>query len=126
VVLRRVLHGALLDAVGRDALVLESSASGFERRDGKIELKLAGGAPVRGDILIGADGAASAIRRALHPHERPPRKSGLFAIRAWCMASHKRSAKKAALSILAPASRSVWREPVKMRFIGIYRYLPNT
>src|SRR4030095_14396866 len=34
-----------------------------------------------GDILIGADGADSVIRRVLHPNEQRPRPSGLFALR---------------------------------------------
>lgn len=81
VVLRQVLHGALLDAFGRSDLVLNTMASGFEHGDGKVVLKLADGNCVEGDILVGADGAGSAIRRALHPDEPPPRPSGLFAVR---------------------------------------------
>ena len=81
VVLRQVLHGALLDAFGRSALVLGTTASGFEHSDGKVVLKLADGGSVNGDILIGADGAGSMVRRALHPEEPSPRPAGLFAVR---------------------------------------------
>ena len=44
-------------------------------------LTLADGRRERGDVLIGADGLGSAIRRALHPGDPPPRDSGLCAVR---------------------------------------------
>jgi 2-polyprenyl-6-methoxyphenol hydroxylase-like FAD-dependent oxidoreductase len=79
VVLRPVLHGALLEAVGTD--VLGKGALGFEHRDGGVLLKLADETTVHGNVLIGADGIGSTIRRMLHPDEPPPRPSGLFALR---------------------------------------------
>jgi 2-polyprenyl-6-methoxyphenol hydroxylase-like FAD-dependent oxidoreductase len=67
VLLRPALHGTLLDAVGSAALVLGRRV---EDPDG-----------LQGDVVIGADGVASAIRRALHPGEPPPRPSGYHALR---------------------------------------------
>jgi 2-polyprenyl-6-methoxyphenol hydroxylase-like FAD-dependent oxidoreductase len=81
VVLRPVLHGALLEALGQESLHLGSAAIGFESRSDGIRLKLENGHTVDGDILIGADGVDSVIRRALHPNEQRPRPSGLFALR---------------------------------------------
>ena len=81
VVLRPVLHEALLDAVGPEAVALGNAALGFERRERQVALKLANGSVVTGDVLIGADGVGSVIRRALHPSEPPPRQSRLFALR---------------------------------------------
>ena len=81
VVLRPVLHGALLEAVGSESLVLGKAALGFEHRDGGVLLKLADGTTVHGNVLIGADGVSSTVRRALHPDEPPLRPSGLFALR---------------------------------------------
>ena len=81
VVLRPLLHGALLDAVGKDALVLGTPASGFEIHDGRPVLHLADGSTSMGEVLIGADGVGSAIRKVLHPGEPPPRRSGLWAVR---------------------------------------------
>ena len=46
-----------------------------------MRLQLAEGLPAEGDVLIGADGAGSFIRRVLHPEEPPPRPSGLIAVR---------------------------------------------
>jgi 2-polyprenyl-6-methoxyphenol hydroxylase-like FAD-dependent oxidoreductase len=80
-VLRPVLHGALLDAVGREQVQLDSEVTDFLlTRDGVV-VKLAGGGETSGDVLIGADGVASVIRRRLHPDEPPPRRSGHWAIR---------------------------------------------
>src|SRR6266508_4265328 len=81
VVLRPALHGVLLDAVGKQHLRLASEARGFSFQDGKPVVHLANGERAEGDVLIGADGVASVIRRGLHPHEPPPRRSGLWAVR---------------------------------------------
>jgi len=80
-ILRPVLHGALLDAVGLSSIDLESAASGFVTHPDGVRLKLADGRSAEGQILVGADGVASAMRTQLHPAERPPRPSGLLAIR---------------------------------------------
>ena len=44
-------------------------------------ITLASGETVKGDLVVGADGVHSAIRRAVHPNEPPPRASGLRALR---------------------------------------------
>jgi 2-polyprenyl-6-methoxyphenol hydroxylase-like FAD-dependent oxidoreductase len=81
VVLRPLLHGAFLDAVGHENLALSSEARGFSIQDGRSVLELMDGRTVRGDVLIGADGVGSVIRRVLHPDEPPLRTSGLWAVR---------------------------------------------
>jgi 2-polyprenyl-6-methoxyphenol hydroxylase-like FAD-dependent oxidoreductase len=65
VLLRPALHGTLLEAVGPAALTLGTRVS----------------APPDADVVVGADGVASAIRRFLHPDEVPPRPSGYHAVR---------------------------------------------
>lgn len=93
-VLRPVLHGALLDAVGAAAIELDAPVIGFrfgrgENRSGLpagapssgVQLRLADGRTADGEMLVGADGVASAIRKQLHPDEPPPRASGLLAVR---------------------------------------------
>jgi 2-polyprenyl-6-methoxyphenol hydroxylase-like FAD-dependent oxidoreductase len=80
VVLRPVMHGVLLDAVGQQNLVLSSEARGFAIENGKAVLQLEG-RNASGDVLIGADGVGSVIRRILHSDEPPPRPSGLWAVR---------------------------------------------
>lgn len=80
-ILRPVLHGALLDAVGLDTVTLDSAVVRFTTLDDRVELTLANGRTETGDILIGADGVGSLVRRQLHPGEGAPRRSGLLAIR---------------------------------------------
>jgi 2-polyprenyl-6-methoxyphenol hydroxylase-like FAD-dependent oxidoreductase len=79
--LRPVLHGALLEAVGTEAITLESEAVGFASAGDRVSLLLADGMTAEGDLLVGADGVGSVIRRALHPAEAPPRSAGLVAVR---------------------------------------------
>src|SRR5262245_43984608 len=81
VALRPVVHGALLNAVGADALVLSSRAAGFETNHDRVTLRLDDSRTATGDVLIGADGVGSVIRKQLHPNEPPPRRSGYFALR---------------------------------------------
>ncbi len=79
--LRPALHGALLETVGMDAIALESHATGFTLIDDRITLQMANGHIASGDLLVGADGVGSVIRRAIHPGEGAPRPSGLVAVR---------------------------------------------
>jgi 2-polyprenyl-6-methoxyphenol hydroxylase-like FAD-dependent oxidoreductase len=81
VALRPVLHGALLAAVGAGTLVLGSEAAGSASGAGSATLRFAEGSSDEGDLIIGADGVASVIRRQLHPDEPPPAPSGYFALR---------------------------------------------
>src|SRR4029450_2223009 len=74
-------HGALLEAVGREAVALDSPVGGFDIGDRQPLVQLAGGDTVAGDVLIGADGVGSILPRVLPPHEGPPRRSGLWAVR---------------------------------------------
>jgi 2-polyprenyl-6-methoxyphenol hydroxylase-like FAD-dependent oxidoreductase len=46
-----------------------------------VALDFADGDRIAGDLLVGADGFGSVIRRALHPSEPPPRSSRIIAVR---------------------------------------------
>ncbi len=81
IILRPALHEVLLDAVGRDRISFNSEVTGFSVGNGSVTLTMAGGRSVTGDVLVGADGVGSIIRRSLHPGEAPPRRSGHWAIR---------------------------------------------
>jgi 2-polyprenyl-6-methoxyphenol hydroxylase-like FAD-dependent oxidoreductase len=81
IVMRPALHAALLGAVGAETIQSDSEAVGFENDGSHAILRLADGSIARGDVLIGADGVASIIRKQLHPYEPPPRPSGYFALR---------------------------------------------
>jgi 2-polyprenyl-6-methoxyphenol hydroxylase-like FAD-dependent oxidoreductase len=81
IALRTALHGALLDAVGIDAIKLRSEAVGFTVTGDRVKLHLANGDVADADLLVGADGIGSVVRRVLHPSEPPPRSSGIIAVR---------------------------------------------
>jgi 2-polyprenyl-6-methoxyphenol hydroxylase-like FAD-dependent oxidoreductase len=80
-VLRPVLHGALLAALGLEAVSLGSVVTGIRLEDGGVTLERVSAPTVHGTLLVGADGVASAIRKQLHPTEAEPRRAGLLAIR---------------------------------------------
>jgi 2-polyprenyl-6-methoxyphenol hydroxylase-like FAD-dependent oxidoreductase len=79
-ILRPVLHQRLLAEVGRDTLAFDREAVDFET-DARVVLRFADGGTERGDILVGADGVASVIRKRLHPHEPAPVRSRFCAVR---------------------------------------------
>jgi 2-polyprenyl-6-methoxyphenol hydroxylase-like FAD-dependent oxidoreductase len=64
-VIRPELHRALVRGVGDGVLQLGRECSGFEQDGDGIEARFADGSTERGDILIGADGLRSAVRRVL-------------------------------------------------------------
>jgi 2-polyprenyl-6-methoxyphenol hydroxylase-like FAD-dependent oxidoreductase len=79
--MRPALYGALLDAVGVDRVTAGSDATGFTINGPRVTLHLAGGTSAEGDLLVGADGVRSVIRRQLHPSEPPPRSSRIVSVR---------------------------------------------
>lgn len=81
VALRTVLHSTLLDAVGRETLTLEAEVTAVSAAGSHPSITLASGETVKAELVVGADGVHSAIRRALHPTEPLPRTSGLRALR---------------------------------------------
>jgi 2-polyprenyl-6-methoxyphenol hydroxylase-like FAD-dependent oxidoreductase len=63
---RRTLRQILLARLG-DALHLSKAAVGYEETDSGVRLQLADGTSVDGDVLVGADGIRSAVRRGRLP-----------------------------------------------------------
>lgn len=80
VAMRPVVHGALWTAVGSDAISLSREAVSCEGSDAGVTLRFRDGTAA-GDLLVGADGIGSVIRRQLHPDEPPPQPSGYAAVR---------------------------------------------
>ncbi|MEX2271580.1 MAG: FAD-dependent monooxygenase [Vicinamibacterales bacterium] len=81
VALRPALHGALLEAVGAGSMNLGARVTGFSSRPGRVSVQCSDGTAHEGDVLVGADGIGSVVRRILHPAEPPPRHSGIVAVR---------------------------------------------
>jgi 2-polyprenyl-6-methoxyphenol hydroxylase-like FAD-dependent oxidoreductase len=120
VALRQALHGVLLDAVGLDAIELGNEAVSFSTTDSRVTLRLAHGQEVDGHLLIGADGAGSVIRRALHPSEPPPRHSGLVAVRGAVHGVLDQLGKLSAVYYLGPGIEAAI---VRASDTGIYWFL---
>lgn len=59
------LNNLLADTLGRDRIRLGAHVTGFAEHDTHVEVHLADGAPLRADLLIGADGVYSEVRAAL-------------------------------------------------------------
>ena len=81
VAMRTALYGALLDAAGIDTVTAGSEATGFTQRGRRVTLHLANGTSAEGDLLVGADGVRSVIRRQLHQNEPPARPSRIISVR---------------------------------------------
>ena len=79
--LRSALYGALLDRTPAEDLAPGSDAVRFNAMPTGVTLELRDGRTEAGDLLVGADGVGSVIRKMLHPAEAPPRRSGYFAVR---------------------------------------------
>jgi 2-polyprenyl-6-methoxyphenol hydroxylase-like FAD-dependent oxidoreductase len=59
------LQRILLDEIGDSKVELNAAATGFEADEDGVRLHLADGRTVHGDLLVGADGIESAVRRQL-------------------------------------------------------------
>ena len=81
VALRPALHGALLDAVGADCIELNAEATAWRPTESGVAVSFAAGGEATGDVLVGADGIGSIVRRTLHGDEPPPQSSGYIAVR---------------------------------------------
>ena len=81
IALRPALHGALLEALGADAVAVDHEALSFVQQGDRVTLRFRNGEQAEGDLLVGADGMWSVVRSAMHPNEGPPRASGIVAVR---------------------------------------------
>lgn len=81
VTLRPALHGALLGAVAADALLLAHEVRDVTTAESAAAVVLVDGRQLSADVVVGADGVGSVLRRRLHPQESPPRASGYHALR---------------------------------------------
>lgn len=81
--LQKVLHDAVLDRLGRDAIVTGRRLSGFVQDENGVtahftDMREGGaGAMARGDVLICADGIHSVARKRFYPDEAGPSWNGV-------------------------------------------------
>ncbi|MGZ3145319.1 FAD-dependent monooxygenase [Lentzea chajnantorensis] len=64
---RAKLTGLLADAVGRENIRLGAGFSAFEEHSGGVTVRLTDGSTEEAEVLVGADGAYSAVRAQLVP-----------------------------------------------------------
>jgi 2-polyprenyl-6-methoxyphenol hydroxylase-like FAD-dependent oxidoreductase len=81
VAMRPSLYGSLLEAADASSVAPGSEAAGFSVNGRGVTLHLADGTNAEGDLLVGADGVRSIVRRQLHPSDPPPRPSGIVSVR---------------------------------------------
>jgi 2,6-dihydroxypyridine 3-monooxygenase len=65
------LYGTLLRAFGREQYHLASEATAIRQSDDGVEIEFASGERVTADLLVGADGVSSFVRRAMVPDVQP-------------------------------------------------------
>jgi 2-polyprenyl-6-methoxyphenol hydroxylase-like FAD-dependent oxidoreductase len=120
IALRPAIHGVLLDAVGADAVTVSSEATDVTQTSAGGHTASGGREHRRGQLLIGADGIGSVIRRVLHPAERPPRDSGLVAVRGAVHEAHPHLGGLAAVYYVGPGIESAI---VRASETGIYWFV---
>lgn len=120
IVMRPALHGALADAVGRDHILLDHEVAGCDVSNDCVTARLTDGRRVEGDLLVGADGVASAVRRSLFPEEPPPRRSGYWAVRGAAFDADEALGDLDAVAYLGDAMESM---TVRASRNGVYWYL---
>ncbi|TDD80329.1 flavin-dependent oxidoreductase [Actinomadura darangshiensis] len=76
--LQGLLHRAVLERLGADAVRTGHRLVGFEQDAEAVTARFADGSRARADVLVGADGIHSAVRSTLFPDEGPPRWGGMM------------------------------------------------
>ncbi len=120
VAMRPALYGALLDAVGVDTVTPGIEATGFIVHGDRVTLSLANGTSVDADLLVGADGVRSNIRRQLHPSEPPPRPSRIVSVRGAIDGAATHLGNADAIYYLGPGTESAF---IRASATGIYWFL---
>ena len=120
IVMRPVLHGALADSVGREHIRFDCEVAGVDLSNSRVTAKLSDGRCAEGDLLVGADGVASAVRRWLLPDEPPPRRSGYWAVRG---AAYDADGPLGDLDAVAYLGDGMESMTVRASHNGIYWYL---
>jgi len=122
IALRPALHGALLEAVGPETIAVDHEAERFTQSAAPagVTVHFRNGGRAQGDLLVGADGMGSVIRRLLNPGEQPPRSSGIVAVRGAVHHVIHHLGPLAAIYYLGPGVESVI---VRASDTGIYWFL---
>ncbi|QCD60235.1 FAD-dependent monooxygenase [Streptomyces hawaiiensis] len=79
---RPELNSLLADTIGRDRIRLDAHVTGYTETGSDVAVHLANGETLRTDLLIGADGVHSRVRKQLVPGSDAVTHSGHYAWRA--------------------------------------------
>jgi 2-polyprenyl-6-methoxyphenol hydroxylase-like FAD-dependent oxidoreductase len=75
--LHQVLHQAVLERLGPDAVMLGHRCAGVDQNAGGVTVRFEGAAAQDGRIALAFDGFHSVVREQLYPDEGPPRFGGI-------------------------------------------------
>ncbi len=120
VAMRPAVYGALLEAAGPGTVRPGSEATGFTVAGPRVTLHLSDGTRADGDLLVGADGVRSIVRRQLHPTEGPPRSSRLVSVRGAVEGALAHLAGLDAIYYLGPGVESAF---IRASATGIYWFV---
>ncbi|MBV1687173.1 FAD-dependent monooxygenase [Novosphingobium sp. G106] len=76
------LRDAVLQTLGADAIRTGHMLESFEEKSGAVQLRFSNGTIIPVDVMIGADGIHSAVRRQLYPGEGRPKWNGVSLFRS--------------------------------------------
>lgn len=79
---RPELNNLLADTIGRDRILLDAHATGYTETASDVAVHLTNGETLRADLLIGADGVHSKVRKQLVPGSDTVTHPGHYAWRA--------------------------------------------
>jgi 2-polyprenyl-6-methoxyphenol hydroxylase-like FAD-dependent oxidoreductase len=98
---RSVLHACLIEALGGEGVHLGAEVVTCTATT-RAAVTTALGSRLEADIVVGADGVSSRIRRALHPDEESPRSSGYWALRGLARGVSDRLGHLSGIACLGP------------------------
>jgi 2-polyprenyl-6-methoxyphenol hydroxylase-like FAD-dependent oxidoreductase len=119
IALRPALYGTLLDALDADVVKPSSEVVAFEASLEQVVLSLADGRTIEGDLLVGADGVGSVVRRQLHPDEPTPSPSAYCGLRGVVFDAQRFIEGLDALAVLGPGLEAA---AIRARTDAIYWY----
>jgi 2-polyprenyl-6-methoxyphenol hydroxylase-like FAD-dependent oxidoreductase len=98
---RSVLHTCLIEALGGDSIDLGAEVVTCSVTN-RPAVTTTGGRRLEADIVVGADGVGSLVRRILHPAEDSARLSGYWALRGLARGVTDRLGNRSGIACLAP------------------------
>ena len=103
---RSILHKCLLNAIGSGCIAFDCDVTSFRIEHDGVSIATADNRTFDADLLIGADGVGSIVRRTLHPSEAAPRFSGYWALRGLATGAGDHLGGVSAIAYLGPGAEA--------------------